>query len=198
MASKGDERRQQIIDYIQHHLSQNGYPPSVREIGAAVGLTSTASVARHLRRLEENGQLSHAPSKRRAWRLDVNPAEVSTLPLVGHIRAGSPVLAQEQIEDRVRLSTAFFHPAADYLLRVEGDSMIDAGIRPGDLVAVTSQADAEDGDIVIAMIGDEATVKRLEKQEERVRLLPANPAYQPIETTDVVILGRVVGLLRAY
>jgi repressor LexA len=198
LAQKGDERRQRIVAYIQDHLSQNGYPPSVREIGAAVGLASTASVARHLKLLEKNGQLSHAPSKRRAWRLDGASRETSLLPLVGKIQAGQPVLAQEQVEDHVTVSLGLFHPRADYLLRVDGDSMIDAGIRPGDLVAVVSQSTAEDGDIVIALIGEEATVKRLEKQKGSVRLMPANPNYSPIEAPDLAIIGRVVGLLRSY
>ena len=198
MARKGDERRQRIVEYIQTHLRQNGYPPSVREIGAAVGLASTASVFRHLRQLEATGQLSHAPFKRRAWRLDGPPQDAQSIPVVGQIRAGNPVLAQEHVEEHVTVSTELFHPGADFFLRVEGDSMIDAGIRPGDLLAVTLQSDADDGDIVIALLGDEATVKRLEKRPGRTRLMPANPNYEPIESPDIVVVGRVVGLLRTY
>ena len=198
MAKAGDERRQKIVEYIESHLRQNGYPPSVREIGAAVGLASTASVANHLRRLEESGQLSHAPFKRRAWRLDSTPRDALAVPLVGQIRAGSPVLAQEHVEDRVTIAMDLFHPSPDFLLRVQGDSMIDAGIRPGDLVAVSLQPDANDGDIVIAMIGEDATVKYLEKRPIGIRLLPANEHYDPIESLDIVIVGRVVGLLRTY
>jgi repressor LexA len=198
MAINGDEKRKQIVEYIQSHLRQNGYPPSVREIGAAVGLSSTASVARHLRRLEESGQLSHAPFKRRAWRLDGTPRDAQSLPLVGHIRAGNPILAQEHVEDHVTVSMDLFHPSADFLLRVKGDSMIDSGIFPEDLVAVSLQAEVKDGDVVIAMLGDEATVKHLDTREGRIRLLPANVNYEPIESEDIAIVGRVVGLLRTF
>lgn len=198
MAQKGDARRQKIVEYIQSHLNQHGYPPSVREIGAAVGLASTASVARYLRQLEDTGRLSHAPFKRRAWSLDGAPARSAVYPLIGSIRAGMPLLAQEQIESHISVSIDLFHPTPDFLLRVVGDSMIDAGIRPDDLVAVRSQADADNGDIVIAMIGEEATVKQLQKRGDHIRLLPANSAYAPIEAPDIVIIGRVVGLLRSY
>ncbi|MCL4521592.1 MAG: transcriptional repressor LexA [Firmicutes bacterium] len=198
MAINGDEKRKQIVEYIQSHLRQNGYPPSVREIGAAVGLSSTASVARHLRRLEETGQLSHAPFKRRAWRLDGTPRDAQSLPLVGHIRAGNPILAQEHVEDHVTVSMDLFRPSADFLLRVKGDSMIDSGIFPGDLVAVSLQAEVKDGDVVIAMLGDEATVKHLDTRQGRIRLLPANVNYEPIESEDIAIVGRVVGLLRTF
>lgn len=198
MAAKGDVRRQRILDYIQAHLNQHGYPPSVREIGAAVGLQSPASVARHLRRLEENGQISHTPMKRRAWRLDRPQLETYTIPLVGQIRAGGPQLAQEQVEEHVVLPVSLFHPPAQFLLRVHGDSMIEAGILPDDLVAVVSQSTAEEGDIVIALIGEEATVKRFHREGSVIQLLPANPRYEPIISPDLAIVGRVVGVIRAY
>ncbi len=198
MAAKGDARRQRILEYIQAHLNQHGYPPSVREIGAAVGLQSPASVARHLRRLEENGQISHTPMKRRAWRVDRPQLETYTIPLIGQIRAGQPQLAQEQIEEQVVLPLSLFHPAAQFLLRVHGDSMVEAGILPDDWVAVASQSHAGEGDIVIALMGDEATVKRFHREGDVIHLLPANPRYDPIITRDVTIVGRVVGVIRAY
>ncbi len=192
------DHQQHIIDFIQQYLTRYGYPPSVREIGAAVGLKSTASVARYLKRLEQEGRITHPPMKRRAWAVTGDTQEVGTVPLVGKITAGQPILADEHVEERWRLPSTLFHPHADYLLRVIGDSMIDAGIREGDLVAVESTTSAQNGDIVIALIGDEATVKYIDLSHKPARLLPANPRYTPIIDPAMTVIGRVVGLIRSY
>lgn len=189
-----------ILEYIRHYASENGYPPSVREIGAAVGLKSTASVARHLRALEASGLISHPPSKRRAWSVEGtrSASQAIQLPLVGKITAGLPVLAVEQQEDTLSLPLSMFRRRPDFLLRVDGDSMIEAGIYSGDLVAVLATSTADSGEIVIARIGEEATVKYLERRPNTVRLLPANPQFNPIEDPEIQILGVVVGLVRSY
>ncbi|OLZ09538.1 transcriptional repressor LexA [Sulfobacillus thermosulfidooxidans] len=192
------ERQQKILNYIQDFLAKNGYPPSVREIGKAVGLSSTASVARHLKALEKEGYISHPPAKRRAWTMGTghNTRSIS-LPLVGNITAGVPILATEVIEEHLNFPASLFRVHPDFLLRVVGDSMIGAGIFDGDLVAVQSTSAAHDGDIVIALLGDEATVKYFYKDSHGIRLMPANERYQPIISSDVQILGKVVGLIRS-
>ncbi len=192
------ERQQKILHYIQDFLSENGYPPSVREIGKAVGLSSTASVARHLKILEQEGYISHPPAKRRAWTMGSGHQAASvSLPLVGSITAGVPILASEVIEDQVNLPLSLFRTVPDFLLRVVGDSMIGAGIFEGDIVAVQSASTAQDGEIVIALIGEEATVKYFFKDLGNVRLMPANERYEPIIAPDIQILGKVVGLVRS-
>ncbi|MCL6564294.1 MAG: transcriptional repressor LexA [Firmicutes bacterium] len=200
MSAKGDARRQQIAEYVAQYVRRHGYPPTVREIAHAVGLRSVATVARHLAVMEAQGQLSHQPMTRRSWRLAQSPALAAVeVPVLGRITAGAPILAQNHIEDYWALPAGLFRPPADFLLRVKGDSMIEAGIWDGDWVAVHSQDYAQDGEIVIALVGEEATVKRLERRSgEPPRLLPANPAYAPIEGVDFIILGRVVGLMRTW
>lgn len=192
----GLDRQNDILTYIKSYIEQNGYPPSVREIGSAVGLKSTASVARYLVDLQNSGRLTHPATKRRAWSVQDRPVSVEA-PLIGRITAGQPILAQENQEERFRLSPSMFTRTPNYLLRVKGDSMIEAGIYEGDLVAVQSVDTAENGEIVIALLGDESTVKYLERKDGRIRLLPANPHYQPIVDPDIQIIGRVVGLVRA-
>ncbi len=192
------ERQQKILNYIHDFLSKNGYPPSVREIGKAVGLSSTASVARHLKILEQEGYISHPPAKRRAWSMGAaHQNAVLSLPLVGNITAGVPILAAEVVEEQLNLPASLFRSAPDFLLRVVGDSMIGAGIFDGDIVAVQSASTAQDGEIVIAMIEDEATVKYFFKDAENVRLMPANDRYDPIIAPDIQVLGKVVGLFRS-
>lgn len=193
---RGVDRQNHILSYIQSYTDQYGYPPSVREIGAAVGLKSTASVARYLSALQNSGRLSHPATKRRAWSVQDRPVSVDA-PLIGRITAGQPILAQENHEERYRLSPTLFSHTPDYLLRVNGDSMIEAGIYDGDLVAVQLTDTAENGEIVIALIGEESTVKYLERKDGGVRLLPANPRYQPIISPDIRVIGRVVGLVRS-
>ncbi|MDA8193161.1 MAG: transcriptional repressor LexA [Thermaerobacter sp.] len=188
-----------IVDFIRGYVADHGYPPSVREIAAGVGLRSTASVARHLKALEAAGHISHPPLKRRAW--TVEPALASPtlrVPLVGKITAGLPILAIEQQEDMLTLPAMLFRRRPDYVLRVVGDSMVEAGIEDGDMVAVQSTTMADNGAIVIALLGDEATVKYLERLPDTIRLLPANPRYAPIEDPGIQVLGVVVGLVRSY
>ena len=192
----GQERQHHILSFIQAYTDQNGFPPSVREIGAAVGLKSTASVARYLKVLESDGRLTHPPTKRRAWSLQDRPAS-GQAPLVGRITAGEPILAIENQEERLRFSPQFFGRIPDYFLRVEGDSMIEAGIYHGDLVAVEVTETAASGEIVIALIGEESTVKYLHREAGHIQLNPANPRYQPIVSPDIQVIGRVIGLVRS-
>jgi repressor LexA len=196
-------RQAEILEFISRHCDQAGYPPTVREIGMAVGLASPSTVHAHLSKLTDGGYLHRDPSKPRAMHVSRPRATaratavsqmgpLAALPLVGAVAAGLPRLADEQVEDWVQ--TPF---AADFLLRVSGQSMRDAGILDGDLVAVRRQQTAENGQIIVAMIGDEATVKRFERHEDHVALIPANPDFAPIEVRDGFhVAGRVVGVLR--
>ncbi len=193
---RGIDRQNHILSFIQSYTDRFGFPPSVREIGAAVGLKSTASVARYLSVLQNDGRISHPASKRRAWSIENRPVSV-VAPLIGRITAGQPILAQENLEEHFRLSPRLFSRVPDYFLRVKGDSMIEAGIFEGDLVAVQATESAENGEIVIALIGEESTVKYLQKKDGQVRLNPANPRYEPIVSPEIKIIGRVVGLVRA-
>jgi len=193
---KGLDRQNQILSFIESYTDKNGFPPSIREICIAVSLRSTSSVARYLKLLEQNGRISHPPTKRRAWSVQDRPTSFEA-PLIGRITAGQPILAVENQESRLRLSLEFFSHVPHYFLRVQGDSMIEAGILDGDLVAVESTETADTGEIVIALIGDESTVKYLERHVDHLQLNPANPHYQPIVSPDIRIIGRVVGLVRA-
>lgn len=193
----GVHRQDQILSFIELYIDQNGYPPSVREIGAAVGLRSTASVARYLKALETSGRLSHPATKRRAWSVQDRPIAIDA-PLIGRVTAGVPVLAVENQESRFRLSKDLFTRAPDYFLRVQGDSMINAGIYDGDMVAVELTETANNGEIVIALIGEESTVKYFERHADYVQLNPANDRYQPIRHPDIQVIGRVIGLVRSF
>jgi repressor LexA len=194
------ERQTAILDFISRHLEQNGYPPTVREIGLAVGLASPSTVHAHLARLEAGGYIRRDPTKPRAIFLSARPASrgvsperrAAALPLVGSVAAGAPILAEELIEEWV---PAPFE--GDFVLRVRGDSMIEDGILDGDMVVVRSQPTARDGEIVVVRIEDEATVKRLYREGGRIRLQPANPAYEPIVVDEAHVLGKVVGVMRA-
>jgi repressor LexA len=197
------KRQQEIFEFIKRYSAKYGYPPTVRDIGKAVGLASSSTVHAHLANLERIGLLRRDPSKPRALELldravggvrDI--VRSSGLPLVGHVAAGQPVLAEENIEDYVDVPAAAGGETGEYLLRVRGDSMKDAGILEGDFVVVTSQDTAQDGDIVVAMVGEEATVKRFFREPDHIRLQPENPAMEPIRSKEVRVLGRVVGLLR--
>ena len=201
------DRQQAILEVIEAHMRERGYPPSVREIGEAVGLTSTSTVHAHLATLQRLGYLRRDPTKPRAIEVRWDPSSgavverrpVRHVPLVGDVAAGTDVLAQENVEELLPLPEDFTGDGELYMLRVRGDSMIDAGILDGDYVVVRRQAEAHKGDVVVAGIpGDEATVKTYTRRGSKVVLVPANPRLQPIEldAADVTIYGRVVTVLR--
>jgi repressor LexA len=195
------KRQKEIFDFIRRYASKYGYPPTVREIGKAVGLHSSSTVHAHLANLEKVGLLRRDPTKPRAIELLVGRAKRAMrgtgLPLVGHVAAGEPLLAEENIEEYVQVPSAIGGERGDYVLQVKGDSMRDAGILEGDYVVVSEAADADNGEIVVALLEDEATVKRFYREKDRVRLQPANKAYKPIRTRDAKVLGRVVGVYRS-
>ncbi|MGH2954646.1 MAG: transcriptional repressor LexA [Solirubrobacterales bacterium] len=194
------KRQKEIFDFIGKYASKHGYPPTVREIGKAIGLHSSSTVHAHLANLEKIGLLRRDPTKPRAIELLVDRAKKvmgpSGLPLVGEVAAGEPVLAEERIEDYLEVPDVIGGETGDYILRVKGDSMKDAGILEGDYVVVRPADTADNGEIVVAVIEDEATVKRLYREKQRIRLEPANKAYKPIKTTDASLLGKVVGVFR--
>jgi repressor LexA len=194
------KRQKEIFDFIRRYASKYGYPPTVREIGRAVGLQSSSTVHAHLANLEKVGLLRRDPTKPRAIELLVDRAKRAVrgagLPLVGHVSAGEPILAEENIEDYVQLPPAVGGDDGDYVLRVRGDSMRDAGILEGDYVVVSQADDADNGEIVVALIEDEATVKRFYREKDRIRLQPANKAYKPIRSRDAKVLGKVIGVYR--
>ena len=194
------KRQREIFEFIRRYASRYGYPPTVREIGKAVGLHSSSTVHAHLANLEKVGLLRRDPTKPRAIELLVDKAKRAMrrpgLPLLGDVAAGEPILAEENIEEYLELPAAIGGDDGDYVLRVSGDSMRDDGILAGDYVVVRQAEEALDGEIVVALIGDEATVKRFYREKDRVRLQPANKAYKPIRTRDAKVLGRVVGVFR--
>jgi repressor LexA len=197
------ERQAQILDYIRQVTRQRSYPPSVREIGEAVGLSSSSTVHNHLNQLERKGLIRRDASKSRTVEL-VEEAAYTQLrrnavpvPVVGQVAAGSPILAEQNIEDHLLLSPDLAREGW-FALRVRGDSMVGAGILDGDLVLVQPQKEAPDGTIVVALVEDEATVKRLDRANGRVRLIAENPTYEPIEPAKVDMVGAVRGLLRNY
>ena len=207
------KRQQQVLDYVQRETAKNSYPPTVREIGEALGLSSSATVHTHLAALEAKGYLHRDASKSRSLTVisPENPTLVSqvdedleslrrntiSLPLVGRVAAGSPILAEQNIEDILTLPKEIVGDSGSFLLKVHGESMIDAGILDGDYVVVREQRTAINGDIVVAMIDDEATVKTFYREKDCIRLQPQNEMMEPIYSRDVVILGKVVALFRA-
>ena len=198
------KRQEEIFDFIKRYSASHGYPPTVRDIGRAIGLTSSSTVHAHLANLEKIGLLRRDPSKPRAIEVLVGRAKravsPSGLPLVGRVAAGQPVLAEENIEDYVEVPPIAGGRDGEFVLRVSGDSMKDAGILEGDHVVVRRQATANDGDIVVALVGEEATVKRFYDEGDHVRLQPANESMAPIyvHENDITIQGVVVGVLRRY
>jgi repressor LexA len=195
------KRQKEIYDFIRKYAAKYGYPPTVREIGKAVGLHSSSTVHAHLANLERIGLLRRDPTKPRAIEVLVDKAKKAItrtgLPLVGQVAAGEPILAEENIEEYLEVPDVIGGESGDYILRVRGDSMIGAGILEDDFVVVRPATVADDGEIVVAMIGDEATVKSFYRERDSVRLEPANDAYEPILTNDVHLLGRVVGVFRS-
>ncbi len=202
------KRQQEIFDFIKRYAAEHGYPPTVRDIGKAVGLASSSTVHAHLANLERIGMLRRDPSKPRAIELLDRAVGTVTgpirsalgvesgLPLVGHVAAGQPVLAEENIEEYIPVPDVAGGEEGEFILRVRGDSMVDAGMLEGDFVVVRSQDTADDGDIVVALVGEDATVKRFFREKDHVRLQPENPTMEPIRSKDVKVLGRVVGLFR--
>jgi repressor LexA len=194
------KRQQEIFDFIKRYAGEHGYPPTVRDIGKAIGLTSSSTVHAHLANLEKIGLVKRDPSKPRALEVLVDKAKEvvapTGLPLVGSVAAGQPVLAEENIEEYVPVPKIAGGDQGEFVLRVRGDSMKDAGILEGDHVIVRKQEAAGDGEIVVALVGEEATVKRFFKESDHVRLQPENEAMEPIRTRDAQILGRVVGVCR--
>ena len=195
-------RQQEIWDFLVDYVDRHGYPPTVREIGEAVGLASPSTVHAHLANLERAGLLKRDPTKPRALELvgrEPAAAQASDkLPLLGQIAAGGPLLAEQNVEDEIAVPETL---RGDFVLRVKGDSMIEAGILDGDLVVVRRAQDAKNGDIVVALAGDdesadEATVKTFYREHGRVRLQPENAALEPIYASHVQVLGKVVGVFR--
>jgi repressor LexA len=210
MFAEGDpvltDRQRQIFDFLTKYVDDHGYPPTVREIGEAVGLASPSTVHAHLANLERAGLLKRDPTKPRAIELRREPRPLPTpdvhrLPLVGEVAAGGPLLAEDNIEDYLAVPEPLSRGGEEFLLRVKGDSMVNAGILDGDIVVVHRQQDARDGEIVVALAGEdesatEATVKRLFRENGRVRLQPENDALEPIYAEHVELIGKVIGVFR--
>ncbi|MCL2756760.1 MAG: transcriptional repressor LexA [Coriobacteriia bacterium] len=202
------KRQEEVLSFLRRFTIKNGYPPSVREIGAAVGLSSSSTVHAHLQALENKGLIKRDASSaralvilvdmddetdERAQKLDRN---VVRLPVVGRVAAGVPIYAEENIEDTLALPTQIVGDTGSFMLTIQGESMIEAGIMDGDYVVVREQSHADNGDIVVALLGDDATVKTFYKEEGRIRLQPQNYTMEPIYATEVIILGKVIALLR--
>jgi repressor LexA len=189
-------RQEQVMSFIKEFTRRNGYPPTVREIGCELELSSPSTVHVHLGNLERLGLIKRDPSKPRALELVDSQRPPRPLPLVGQVAAGAPLLAEQNIESYVDVPSMLRKGDDDFLLRIEGDSMIDAGIHNGDLIVVHQQATADNGDIVVALVGDEATTKRFFREGGRIRLQPENELYEPIVLDEVDLVGKVVGVLR--
>ena len=203
------KRQQEIFDFIGRYAEKMGYPPTVREIGKAVGLHSSSTVHVHLANLEKAGFLRRDPSKPRALEILVGtarsardaveaalPGQGGGLPLLGRVSAGPGMLAEENVEDYVEVPAMIGGREGDFVLEVRGESMKDAGIVDGDWVVVRPQPVADDGEIVVALLGEDATVKRLFREEDHLRLQPENEEMEPIRTTDAELVGRVIGVIR--
>lgn len=194
-------KQQEILEYIKQSILKKGYPPAVREICEAVHLKSTSSVHSHLETLEENGYIRRDPTKPRTIEIldeqfNLTRREMVNVPLVGSVAAGQPLLAQENIESYFPIPASILPNQETFMLKVQGESMINAGIFNGDQIIVAQQDTAENGDIVVALLDDSATVKRYYKEDEYIRLQPENDTMAPIISTDVQIVGKVVGLFR--
>lgn len=193
------QNQQKILDFIKKEIEQKGYPPSVREICAAVGLKSTSTVHAHLNHLEQQGLIRRDSTKPRALEvIDGTQARGRSVPLVGRVTAGLPILAIENIEEYLTLPSDMVGRDDLFCLRVQGESMIEVGILDGDIIVVREQNNAENGEIVVAMIEDEATVKRIYYEKRRVRLQPENRYMEPIYAENVQVVGKVVALFRQF
>jgi repressor LexA len=200
------DRQRQVLEFIKTETRRQGFPPTVRDIGHAVGLSSSSTVHAHLAALEAKGLIRRDPSKPRALEVldrdaheapaPATPSNMVQLPVVGAVAAGVPILAAENVETTIPLPTEIVRDDSTFVLRVKGESMIDAGIFDGDYVVVRQQPTAVNGDIVVAQLEDEATVKRFFRESDRVRLQPENPTMEPIYAREVTILGKVVALFR--
>ena len=204
--AKLTRKQQEIYDFILSFTNEHGYPPSVREIGAAVGLKSPSTVHFHMKSLEDAGVIVKAEGKTRAITLpgvslgpviEEEQPHANQVPILGNVAAGSPILAQECIEDYLTFDTQGM-TGEHFALRVRGESMLNAGILPGDLVVVHRQQEARNGEIVVALFEDEATVKTYQRKNGQVWLLPENPEYEPIDGTYAEIIGKVVAVVRRY
>jgi repressor LexA len=195
------KRQKEIFDFIRKYAAKTGYPPTVREIGKAVGLHSSSTVHAHLANLEKIGLLKRDPSKPRAIELLFEKAKRTVrpgyeLPLIGQVAAGQPILAEENIDEYLEIPDVIGGEDGDYILQIRGESMKNAGILEGDYVVVRPSDDADNGEIVVALIGEEATVKRIYREADHIRLQPENDEMDPILTTEARVLGRVVGVFR--
>ena len=195
------ERQKRILEVIREFTREQGYPPSVREIGERVGLSSSSTIHAHLKTLERRGLISRDPTKPRALRSDMTPPgdpvpETVVMPVIGKVAAGVPITAQENVEGDFVLPASFTRASDGFMLRVQGDSMVEAAILDGDLIVVRPQRTANNGEIVVAMLEGEATVKRFYKEDGRIRLQPENRTMEPIYSSDVTILGRVEAVVR--
>lgn len=196
------KRQTEILEFIKKEIRQKGYPPSVREIGDAVGLMSSSTVHGHLQTIEDKGYIRRDPTKPRAIEVldssNNSPGKknVVEVPIVGRVTAGQPILAVENVEDTFPIAEDLVHNESVFMLKVQGESMIEAGILDGDLIIVRQQNIACNGDIVVALIDDEATVKRFYKEKTLIRLQPENSSMEPIYTQDATILGKVIGVYR--
>lgn len=189
---------EKVLNFISEFTKKNSYPPSVREMCAGLGISSTATIVYHLKKLEEQGKLSREKSRNRAIEVS-GVSMLSGIPVVGKVAAGIPITATENVEDTLSFSQNLFGDQDElFILKVQGESMINAGIFDGDKIVVHKQENAENGEIVVAMIDGEATVKRFYKEKNQIRLQPENDFMSPIIVKDVQILGTVVGLIRSY
>lgn len=189
-------KQQKIYDFIVEFTARQGYPPSVREIAEAVGLKSPSTVHFHMKALEEAGVITKSAGKTRAITPNHLP-EKNQIPVLGHVAAGAPILAEEYVEDYLTFDTNG-RDDEHFALKIRGESMLNAGILPGDLVVVHRQSTASNGEIVIALLGEEATCKRLHRRDGHIWLLPENDSYQPIDGDDAQVLGKVVAVVRRY
>ena len=198
---KISKKQEEILEYIKQEILNKGYPPAVREICEAVHLKSTSSVHSHLETLEKNGYIRRDPTKPRAIEIiddnfNLTRREVVNVPIIGQVAAGQPLLAVEKIENYFPIPTEFMPNAETFMLKVKGDSMINAGIFNGDKILVQKQSDAQNGDIVVALVDDSATVKTFYKEDGHFRLQPENDTMDPIIVNECSILGKVFGIMR--